>query len=81
MSDDEDASPRKLLLKKVLPLVLAGIAAVSAWVWTLTTERVELRAESAELRAELGAYKRQAAVCQDITEQATRLIAQVRKDK
>ncbi len=80
MSGDGDETPRAAMKKALVPVVVAGIIAAASWAWGGVKEGVELKAQNAALAAELAVHKRQAEVCRDITEQATRLIARVRED-
>ena len=77
MSGD-DTPPLK---KSALPILLAGAVGFGTWGWGFIKDDIALRAEAAELRAENKAYKRQAQICQDITEQSIKLIAAARKEK
>lgn len=76
MSDDAPSFKRA-----TLPIVLAGVLGFGTWGWGFVKDDISVRAEAAELRAENKALKRQADVCQSITEQSMKLIAAARKEE
>ena len=76
-----DAEGKTAFQKAIPELMIAAVTAVAGWGWTFVQKDIEVRAEAAELRAENKALARQANICQEITESATRLIAAARKDK
>ena len=79
MTSDLDG---KTAFQKAIPaLMIAATTSVAGWGWSFVQNDIEVRAEAAELRAENKALARQANICQEITESATRLIAAARQDK
>ena len=74
-----DGEEKTGLRQAMLPLIIAGAAAMATWGWTFVKADIDVRAEAAGLRAENSALQRQAALCQDITEQAMKLVTKVKE--